>query len=102
MRLISAGSLVRAQSGPPFIVDCKSLPGAETVFGLDDNDIVFLEHRHMILLEILSKKFSFVELVSHSFAAGLIGKSAHPEKRVVGFHREKRSEDFHPQFLMLR
>jgi hypothetical protein len=100
MRLISAGSLVRAQSGPPES-RAGSSPGAETIFGFNDDYFVFLDHWHKFLLEFLLPKFAFVKLIFHRFAALQIRKSTHEEKRVVVFHRKKRPEDFDSDFPML-
>src|SRR2546427_8879970 len=78
----------------------SSRPGAEPFFGFNHNHIVFLEHGNMILFKVLSKKFSFVELIPKPFSTLQIGKSMHEEKRVVIFHREKWPDNFHPDFLM--
>jgi hypothetical protein len=68
---------------------CKSPPVAKSVFGFDDNDVVFFKQWNMILVQVVFEEFSFIELISHLLAAFQVLEKRASRKRVGIFDREK-------------
>lgn len=72
------------------------LPGPEVVSCFDEHDVVLLQHREHLVLELPLPQLALVELRLHRLAALEVGEASHEEEDVRIFDRWERAPYLHP------